>query len=82
MPNSSSNISIHTSSVVALATALYSASADDLATTFYFLLFHITRLPPSVMQYPNVDLLSDNDLAQSTSTNPWISIAAHNLCLV
>lgn len=34
------------------------------------------------MQYPDVDLLSTIDPAQSASANPWISNAGPNMCLV
>lgn len=40
---------IQTKSVAALATARYLASAEDLTTIFYFFLFYITRLPPSLI---------------------------------
>lgn len=36
------------------------------ATTFYFLLLHVTKLPPMMMQNPIVDHLSTLHLAQST----------------
>jgi len=32
--------------------ALYSASAEDLATVFYFLIFHETKEEPRKTQYP------------------------------
>ena len=47
--------------------ALYSAFALDLATTLCFLLFQEIKLPPMETQYPDVDLLSEADLAQSAS---------------
>ena len=55
------------SSQAAKAMALYSASALDLATTCCFLLFQDIKLPPIETQYPEVDLLSDGDPAQSAS---------------
>src|SRR6266542_1086437 len=50
--------------------ALYSASAVDLDTTGCFLLLHDTRLPPTNTQYPDVDLRSSRQLAQSASLYP------------
>ncbi|PRQ56860.1 hypothetical protein RchiOBHm_Chr1g0341921 [Rosa chinensis] len=46
---------------------LNSASALDLATTFCFLLRQVTKFPPTKVKYPEVDLLSDLELAQSAS---------------
>ena len=51
------------------AIALYLASADDLATTNYFLLLQITKLPPTYVKYPEVDRLSSSDPAQSVLVN-------------
>ncbi|BAU03137.1 hypothetical protein VIGAN_UM017800, partial [Vigna angularis var. angularis] len=65
--NSLSNCLSHTSSQVADAIALYSASALDLATTLCFLLFQDIRLPPIETQYPEVDLLSEGEPTQSAS---------------
>jgi hypothetical protein len=47
--------------------ALYSASALDLATTFCFLLCHVTKFPPTNVKYPEVDFRSVIDPAQSAS---------------
>jgi hypothetical protein len=44
----------------------YYASALDRATTFYFLLFHVTKFPPINVQKLIVDLRSKLS-AQSTS---------------
>lgn len=41
--------------------------ALDLATTDYFLLFQVTRFPPTREQYPKVDLLSVTNPTQSVS---------------
>lgn len=49
------------------AIAQYFASTHNRATTSCFLLLHKTRLLPIKEQYPNMDLLSPDDLAQSTS---------------
>ncbi|GMP26440.1 hypothetical protein CsSME_00002869 [Camellia sinensis var. sinensis] len=43
------------------AISLNSTSALDLATTFCFLLLQVTRLLPTKVQYPEVDLLSVTD---------------------
>lgn len=54
--------------------APYSA---DLATTNYFLFLQMTKFPPTIVQYANVDLLSSSDPAQLASTKasifkyPW-----------
>ena len=55
---------MHISSHDVCAMALYSASALELATTIYFLLFQEIRFPPRKMQYLVVDFLSDSDFAQ------------------
>jgi hypothetical protein len=51
----------------------YSAFALDLATIFYFLLFYVTRLPPTKTQKPMVDFLSWLS-AQSASEKSTISL--------
>ena len=48
-----------------------SASALDKATTFCFLLFQVTRFPPTKVKYPDVDFLSEPP-AQSASVYPSI----------
>jgi len=58
-----SNYLSQTSSQVAEAMILYSASAH-LATTLCFLLFQEIKLPPMEIQYPDVDFLSEGDPAQ------------------
>ncbi|PNY08645.1 E3 ubiquitin-protein ligase bre1-like protein 2-like protein [Trifolium pratense] len=57
----------HVSSQAVAATARYSASALNLATMFCFLLRHEIRFPPMRTQYPEVDLLSAGEPAQSAS---------------
>ena len=49
---------IHNNSHTPWAMARNSASALDLATTIYFLLRQVKRLPPTKVQYPEVDFLS------------------------
>ena len=49
---------------------LNSASALDLATTGCFLLLQDTRFPPTKVNYPEVDLLSSFEPAQSASVDP------------
>jgi len=51
-------------SQVVEAITLYPASALDLATTCCFLLFQEIKLSLIRTQYPEVDLLSNGDLAQ------------------
>jgi len=46
---------------------LYSVFTLNLVITFCFLLFQEIKLSPMETQYPEVDLLSKGDLAQSTS---------------
>ncbi|KAK9204488.1 hypothetical protein WN943_014749 [Citrus x changshan-huyou] len=65
--NSSSSFFNHKSSQIPCATALNSASALLLATTDCFLLLQVTKFPPTNVQYPEVDLLSITDPAQSAS---------------
>ena len=48
----------HSASQIPKAIPPYSASALDLATTFCFLLLHITKFPPTKVKYPEVDHLS------------------------
>ena len=55
------------SSHVAKVIARYSASALDQATTSCFLLFQDIKLPPIKTQYPEVELLSVGEPAQSAS---------------
>ncbi|XP_061353049.1 uncharacterized protein LOC133297846 [Gastrolobium bilobum] len=58
------------SSQVAVAMERYSASALDLATTLCFLLLQEIKLSPTNTQYPEVDLLSIGEPAQSASEYP------------
>lgn len=48
----------HINSVVAVATTLYSASVEDLATVHCFLDNHDIGLPPKKIMYAEVDVLS------------------------
>ena len=57
----------HISSQVVAAMALYSASALDRAITVYFLLFQVTRFPPTNVQKPVVDFRSRAFPTQSAS---------------
>lgn len=50
--------------------ARYSTSELDSATISFFWLFHETRLPPTSVQYPVIDLQSVLEPAQSTSYTP------------
>jgi len=49
---------------------LNSALALDLATMICFLLLQVTRFPPTKVKYPEVDLLSFFEPAQSASVYP------------
>ncbi|MCI66169.1 hypothetical protein A2U01_0087427, partial [Trifolium medium] len=62
-----SNCLSHISSQAAAAIARYSASTLDFATMFCFLLRHEIKFPPMGTQYPEVDLLSADEPAQSAS---------------
>ena len=55
------------SSHVARVITRYSASALDLVTTSYLLLFQDIRLPPIKTQYPEVERLFVGEPAQSAS---------------
>ena len=59
-PSSSNNLFIHSTSHNSLVIPLNSASALDRATTFCFLLFQVTKFPPTKVKYPEVDFLSDS----------------------
>ncbi|PRQ21801.1 hypothetical protein RchiOBHm_Chr7g0243261 [Rosa chinensis] len=72
-PKSFSKLRSHNISQTPWAIPLYSASALDLATTFCFLLLHVTRLPSTNVKYTEVDLLSVIHLAQSASVYPATS---------
>ena len=65
--NSENKLFSQANSVAVLAKALYSASVEDSATSFYLRELHCTRLGPRYTQYPLVDLLSSKLLPQSTS---------------
>lgn len=60
---SCSRFSIHINSHTVFSITLYFVSALDLAITFFFLLFQVSKLPQTKVQYPLlVDLLSVEDL--------------------
>jgi len=58
---------IHSISHNPLVIPLNYVSALDKATTFCFLLFQVTKFPPTKIKYPEVDFLSVRFLTQSTS---------------
>ena len=58
---------IQRTSHIPLSINLNSASALLRATTVYFLLLQVTRLPHTNVQYPEVDFRSSTDPAQSVS---------------
>jgi hypothetical protein len=64
----SSQINSH----VAVESALYSASDEDLETVICFLAFQEMREFPKKKQYPEVDLLVSMQPAQSASEKPRI----------
>jgi hypothetical protein len=57
---------IHVNSLAVDVMARYFASALDRATTFYFLLFHVTKFSPTNVQKSVIDFLSKLQ-AQSAS---------------
>ncbi|BAU03652.1 hypothetical protein VIGAN_UM150900, partial [Vigna angularis var. angularis] len=69
-PKSDNTFLIHKSSHTPSVMPLNSASALDLATTGCFLLLQVTRFPPTKVKYPEVDLLSSFEPAQSASVYP------------
>lgn len=66
---SSNNVLSHINSHTPNAIALYSASTLNLATTDYFLLLQVTRLPLTNEQYLDVERRSFIELAQSAREN-------------
>jgi hypothetical protein len=56
---------------VACANARYSASEEDLETTFCFLLFQLINDLPKKKQRPVVDLLVSGHAPQSESEKPF-----------
>jgi hypothetical protein len=58
---------IHNNSYIALVILLYSALADNLATTSCFLLLQVTKLLPINVKYLDIDRRLSIDLAQSAS---------------
>ena len=69
--NSCIRFLIHNNSQIALVIPLYSASANDLATT-YFILLQVTKFSPTNVKYPDVDYRSSIDATQSASVYPSI----------
>jgi hypothetical protein len=69
-PISVNNCLSQRSSQKPLAIPQNSASALDKATTFCFLLLHVTKFPPTNIKYPDVDFLSEIFPAQSASVYP------------
>lgn len=67
MPKSESKHLSHEISQVLSARALYSASVEDLETTYCFLDCHEMRLLPRKIAKPDTDLLVVAQLAQSLS---------------
>ncbi|MFS7972377.1 hypothetical protein Hanom_Chr09g00844011 [Helianthus anomalus] len=61
------SLRIHRISARPRATPRNSASALDRATTFCCLLLQVTRFPPTMVKYPEVDLLVPLSPAQSAS---------------
>ena len=55
---SSSTLFSHYISQIPWVIAWYSTSTLLLSTTFYFLLCHVSKLPQTYVQYPDVDRLS------------------------
>eukprot|EP00257_Ricinus_communis_P026777 XP_025014191.1 receptor-like protein EIX2 [Ricinus communis] len=74
IPISISTCLIQTSSLAVDAMARYSASALDLVITDCFLLFQVTKFPPTKVQNPEVNFLSQLP-AQSASEKPTIVLA-------
>ncbi|KAJ0826795.1 hypothetical protein HanRHA438_Chr17g0818341 [Helianthus annuus] len=66
-PISDKSLCIQRTSANPRAMPRNSASALDKATTFCFLLFHVTKFPPTKVKYPEVDLRSSLFPAQSAS---------------
>lgn len=58
LPKSSKRNLSHNALQILSVIPLYSASALERATTFYFLLLHVTRFPHTNVKYPEVDHLS------------------------
>lgn len=70
-----------------LSSCFSHTSSQNLATTVCFLFFQETKLPPTKIQYPEVDLLSVGEPAYSAFEYPttvrisWSSINRWNKCL-
>lgn len=73
-PKSDNTLFTYNSSHIPSAIPLNSTSPLDLATTNFFLLLQVTRFPPTKVKYPEVDLLSSAEPAQSTSVYPCVRI--------
>ena len=69
-PNDTRRLRIHTSSLGAIAIALYSASVDDRDTMACFLVFHEIGDPPRVINYSVNDLRDSGHAPQLESQNP------------
>ena len=69
---------IQMASWVALARAIYSASAVESATHDCFLLLQLTAPPQIWYTYPDVDLRSSTSPAQSASEYPHITFFLHH----
>ena len=70
VPTSSKRLRIQAACATAFDAAWYSASADDLATSVYFLLLQIVGVDPKPMKHPKVDFQSLGSLPKSLSQNP------------
>jgi len=66
-PNEARRAFNHTGSLVTAAIERYSASADDLETVVYFLVFRETSEPPRVTKYPINKRLVSGEAPQSES---------------
>jgi hypothetical protein len=73
-PNSWRRSLNQTITLVAEVMARYSVSALDLATTYCFLFFHVTRFPLMNIQNPVLDLRSIGFPSQSASVYPIKSV--------
>ena len=81
MPNSLSKVSVHSTSAVAFARDLYSASVLDWDTVACFFAFKDMRFEPRKIAKPPVDLLSSGHPAQSASEKALTAVEEdlHNL---
>ena len=85
MPREAKKDRIHTSSLVVIAMALYSASTNDLETIACFLVFQQTGELPSMMKYPVKDLLERGHPPQLESqihivaNYSWLIAGCHSM---